>query len=727
MKRLIRLLVALLLLGCRSFAGAETAVSGHPASPEFENFPVVHEQPLFEKLIAEGSRVSMWNRAYTLKADGLLSGIENAGTAFLSGPMRLTGRVNGADLATVNATSEVIETGPYAHVIRSRALLGEATLTTLTRIENDGMIRFTIDLSSEKDATFQDIAIRLPLSGPLFDFVHYIAETRAKSASIELPAGTGRIWGSREARVRYEKEVREYKSDVGGALKNANVKNSFLPFVWVGSGSAGLAWFAESDAGWQDQEGRSIVELTREGGVLEMTIHAVMGRLTKKTLTLDFGLQATPVKPLPPRWRTWQHYNARGLHEGRQIERNQRTYDENIVSDFGDILMFDLDCIGLDTPNRFSRKITNPDTTRAFIRRCREKNYKVFSYVTPFLIDQDDAATDGRQDWRRVPYLSRDWNHDGTEKRQDYVCHNAPGNLLHILQSVEDLVTRYDLDGVYIDVPFFNGGCMAPGCTHLRADGSPQPIFRIFQMREFYKKLASIFVRHGKYPYLLVHNSTGTLIPAYSWCWAGKPGEFMADIGYSMNHNEYLRDHRAKAIVELNPHPWGLVTFCMDDLKFTRYEVIRAKEDRPFTSKEDFEDHLKARYLGIPLLHDSLLMNWCSTPKFSYPLHRARRDFGIGGDDVTFHPYWDKTSMNSGHPAVALSYYLRPGGVMLSLVNFSDEDVEFDLTLRPEIRSLLNGAALTDPVSGETIEVKDGTAKVTIPAQLYRVLMHTRQ
>ena len=48
-------------------------------------------------------------------------------------------------------------------------------------------------------------------------------------------------------------------------------------------------------------------------------------------------------------------------------------------------------------------------------------------------------------------------------------------------------------------------------------------------MREFYKKLASIFVRRGKYPYLLVHNSTGTLIPAYSWCWAGKPGEFMAD------------------------------------------------------------------------------------------------------------------------------------------------------------------------------------------------------
>ncbi len=721
------LLVALLPLCSATLAVGEPAISGHPDSPDFASFPVVDELPLFEKLAVDGPRVSMWNRVYTVKADGLLSGIENAGTAFLSGPMRLAGRVNGTDLAAVNAASEVIETGPCAHVIRSRAMLGEVNLTTLTRIENDGMIRFTIEIASGKDIAFEDIDIRLPLKSQLFDYLHYIAEIRSKSASLDLPVGTGLVWGSREAQKRFVAEMQEFRSDIGGFLKNANVKNSFLPFVWVGSGSAGLAWFAESDAGWQEQEGRSIIELSRRDDILEMTVNVIMGKGTRKSLTLDFGLQATPVKPLPPRWRTWQHYNARGLHEGRQIEKNQRAYDENIVSDFGDILMFDLDCIGLDTPNRFSRKITNPEATRAFIQRCREKNYRVFSYVTPFLIDQDDAATDGRQDWRRVPYLSRDWNHDGIEKRQDYVCHNAPGNLLHILQFVEDLVTRYDLDGVYIDVPFFNGGCMAPGCTHLRADGSPQPIFRIFQMREFYKKLASIFVRHGKYPYLLVHNSTGTLIPAYSWCWAGKPGEFMADIGYSMNHNEYFRDHRAKAIVELNPHPWGLVTFCMDDLKFTRYEVIRAKEDRPFTSKEDFEDHLKARYLGIPLLHDSLIMNWCSTPKFSYPMHRARRDFGIGEGDVTFHPYWDKASVKSGHPAVALSYYLRLGGAMLNLVNFSDEDVAFDLTLQPEIRSLLNGAALTDPVSGETIEVKDGTAKVTIPAQLYRVLMHARQ
>lgn len=721
------LLLTLLCAACATAASAgDPAATGHAASPDFKAFPVVHEQPLFENLAVAGSRVSCWNRAYTLGADGLLAAIQNGGETVLTAPMRLTGQIDGEDPSGMELTRETVESLPHAHLVRTRARLGDVLFTTLTRIENDGMARFTIEIQSERDIAFEDLAIRIPLRDAGCDYLHYIAETRAKSASLELARGDGRVWGSREAQILYEKEVREHRSDVGGALKNANVKNSFLPLVWVGSGNAGLAWFAESDAGWQDQEGRSIVELSREGEVLEMTIHVVMGQLTKKTLTLDFGLQATPVKPLPPRWRTWQHYNARGLHEGRQIERNQHTYDENIVSGFGDVLMFDLDCIGLSTPNRFSRKITHPETTRTFIQRCREKNYKVFSYVTPFLIDQDDAAMDGRQDWRRVPYLSRAWNHDGIEKRQDYLCHNGPGNLLHILQSVEDLVTRYDIDGVYIDVPFFNGGCMAPGCTHLRADGSPQPIFRIFQMREFYKKLASIFVRHGKYPYLLVHNSTGTLIPAYSWCWAGKPGEFMADIGYSKNHNEYFRDHRSKAIVELNPHPWGLVTFCMDDLKFTRYEIIRAKKDRPFTSKEDFEDHLKARYLSIPLLHDSLLMNWCSTPKFSYPLHRARRDFGIGEDDVTFHPYWDKTSMKSGHPAVALSYYLRPGGVLLNLVNFSDADVEFDLTLSPEIRSLLNGAALTDPVSGETVDVKDGATKITIPAQLYRVLMHHR-
>lgn len=637
----------------------------------------------------------------------------------LKAPVTLEGKINGKAVSLKPVRQNTTEKSDHRVVFVTESKQDATTVTIKSIIESDGMIRFIIDVNASGEALFEDIRLRVPLNNDYFQYLHYLAENRIKGDSQSLPKGEGLIWGSEEAQRTFVTTKLARKSDVDGFVANANVVNSFLPMVWVGSGDDGLAWFAESDESWQDQKGKSIVELKRTGGLLEFNVNFIVGAARRKSLHLDFGLQATPVKPMPEGWRTWQEYNGRMLHEGKRQDWSY--YDTNIPAGSDQVIMFDLDFIGFDTYYRFSRTIPNPQKTREIVRKLKDRRYIVLAYTTPSIITPTSGFPKDWEDWRIIPKRVLKWDpkNKGTPVDRQYMCHNAPGNYLHMLEYIERLVKEYDLDGAYVDVPFFVRGCMAPGCSYVRADGQRQPTFRIFLIREFYKKLASIFVRHGKYPYVLVHNSGGFLIPAYSFCWAGKPGEFMAEINYEQNHIEYFRDHLAQAIVEFNPRPWGLVPFCMDDIKFTRYTTL--KSNQTHGRKDDFEEEFKQRYMGIPLLHDGLLMNWCSTPKFSFPIYKARMDFGIGEPDVKFHAYWDSEALKTSDPEVKLSYYTRDKAVMLVLVNFSDKKTDCTIKLPPAILSRI-GDGLVDPISRETIAVQDGSIVVPLAPQMYRLL-----
>jgi hypothetical protein len=196
----------------------------------------------------------------------------------------------------------------------------------------------------------------------------------------------------------------------------------------------------------------------------------------------------------------------------------------------------------------------------------------------------------------------------------------------------------------------------------------------------------------------------------------------MAEINYEQNHMEYFRSHRAKAIVEFNPRPWGLVPFCMDDIKFSRYAALNARQS--FSDRDAFEGQWKRRYLGIPLLHDGLIMNWCATPEFSFPIYQARMDFGIGAPDVEFHGYWEKDAPKTSEPEVAVSYYTRTQDVMLILGNFLDSRTVCTVTLPPAILSRIGGGeGLLDPLSREMVPVRDASIVVPIAPQQCRILV----
>jgi hypothetical protein len=98
----------------------------------------------------------------------------------------------------------------------------------------------------------------------------------------------------------------DWSKTAAGALDAQRVawRHDFCHFVWVGSDEGGLTWFCESSEGWTGG-GASALEIVREGKAVVFKAHLVSKPTSlRQPLHYTFGLQATPLKPWPPDWRS---------------------------------------------------------------------------------------------------------------------------------------------------------------------------------------------------------------------------------------------------------------------------------------------------------------------------------------------------------------------------------------------------------------------------------------
>jgi hypothetical protein len=90
--------------------------------------------------------------------------------------------------------------------------------------------------------------------------------------------------------------------------------------------------------------------------------------------------------------------------------------------------------------------------------------------------------------------------------------------------------------------------------------------------------------------------------------------------------------------------------------------------------------------------------------------------------EMVFHGWWDNArTVRATHPATKVSYYARPGKVLVILANESKNDVAESVALK--LSEPLTKAV--DAVTGETVTLQDAVLKIRIPAELYRAVLLT--
>jgi hypothetical protein len=267
--------------------------------------------------------VNIWGRKYVFDKSLFPTSMVSMNKQLLSNPIGVNIRNGNENIPfiTRNINRKISDTGAYIemngilHVPDSLSNFPE--LKVSTKVEYDGMMLFTIsgDVRSNVN-NLQSLSIDIPLNP---EFVHYRHKlsTEEKGVSGAIPWAISIIDST-----------------------------SFIPFYWLGDDTTGIFWFAETGRMWPNFNNNDAIQVIKNFDSITIRLNIKKeGQVFPPNWVYQFGLQATPVKPLPEKWRKKRIAPAYGanmdiiwpetsdksfLYYGYPEARNEKAFRKNI-------------------------------------------------------------------------------------------------------------------------------------------------------------------------------------------------------------------------------------------------------------------------------------------------------------------------------------------------------------------------------------------------------------
>ncbi len=230
--------------------------------------------PPWVPIRVSGNTLETLTQKYTLSPDGFPEAVSAIGKALTAAPVSLAFSTGKSEFKAVSPIRWLKKTASLVvWQVDYQAADCRAVLTG--QLEFDGMIRYDLTLKPLKDNVRLDTMI---LTVPF----------RREIGKYMLPyAGPYQKWS-----------VLDIPTEINGHYADA-----FMPHLWAGDDTAGLAWFAESDEFYFPKSRDEVVEITETARETDMRINMVQVPFPlKKELTYTFGLQATPARRQPENW-----------------------------------------------------------------------------------------------------------------------------------------------------------------------------------------------------------------------------------------------------------------------------------------------------------------------------------------------------------------------------------------------------------------------------------------
>ena len=284
--------------------------------------------PPFEPLRAKDGRIAMWGRTYHVGENGLPAQIRadvptgNLGepARLLAAPIRFEVVRNGKVTEAQDGSSMIENAAMHRVDITGRRQIGPVRTEVESFVEYDGWYEVACRVSGAAGNGSEaidalDLVIELDdRAGVPVDtlYVQRLGDGRRGNRFSAIPAEPGVHFESTEL-LEYRGGRRDWKS--------------FVPRTYVGNGDRGLWFFAWSATGWELADGQPVIRVERlEGGDVRLRVRLLAGPLQlTEPRTLRFALQAAPVKPNHPRYRTFNEEDI-DAHD----TRGYRYYGESV-------------------------------------------------------------------------------------------------------------------------------------------------------------------------------------------------------------------------------------------------------------------------------------------------------------------------------------------------------------------------------------------------------------
>ena len=424
----------------------------------------------------------------------------------------------------------------------------------------------------------------------------------------------------------------------------------FTPYVWLGDEERGLAWCAESDQGWLLKEPKEAIVVQTQGGTVLFRATLLDHEETiSSPVTIRFGLQASPVKPVSFAWRA----KARILHDvtyessepGTAAKIPGSWYSRNLTNGLASSasdqrsLLDALQLGGVKTVvfhqdwAEYYGQITpwGGDRLRRLIRECHKRDLKLLLYVGYGLARTAPELQGHHDEWSVLPLIP--WT---TPQRTEFEAFDATcarsGWADWLVTGIDRLFSEYELDGLYFDGTSEAWFCRneAHGCGWKDENGKLHGNYPILAARQLMRRIADTVHRHRPNAILDVHMSASLSLPTLAFCdsyWNGEQFE-----SYTAGDKFELPLHAFRT--EFMGYAHGL------DAEFLCYEK------RPFTLDEA---------IALAWLHGVEVRPFPITLPQISPLWRAQDRFGTVS--ARWLPYWS----GSGATAQATRSRSAPG------------------------------------------------------------------
>lgn len=454
--------------------------------------------PGFEPLRLSGNKLSLYRR--TINWDNaFLPGSFTANNSPLAGLALIITDSNGRETTLRPSTFRWVDATAASVTVEASAQWQGLDVTLRAIVEYDGVVDVRLTLDADRPVRLRGLQVQARVA--------------------QNPHTT--VLGFKAKGIRRQKD-RKDRMDLP-------YRGEFIHAIDIADGDRSFWWFADNNKGWLHDGRAPVTELVEDRGDILLRQHLVAGSHTiRGKREIRFGLLATPIRAIDPAQRVMA---ATAKGHSRVEQALGTTFKLWWPTAFAyDAFPYTTHVAGTDGL-KTGDVYAYPGVERN-LKRVREGREKFDFHWIPYFSAHAVSMLDPEMAKRRATWevLPRKVFKDGLNPYSNaydkpVVTHNAPGYSEYVLSRVDALIDELDVEGIYLDhgPPHDSNNPRNGGWQD--DSGNWQPSLDIFAMRDFMKRLRTLFVDKGRAGYTFIHISNREILPAYTYAYGIVDGE----------------------------------------------------------------------------------------------------------------------------------------------------------------------------------------------------------
>jgi len=612
--------------------------------------------PPFTAMTRKDNTVTCWGREYKLNALGLPAAVASQGEAVLAAPARIVAVIAAKEQAIdLAATPKITEEHPWRVRFEGQAAGAGLALSAKGWLEQDGLVHveLTYRPAGEEPVRVDSLRIEYPIAEADADCLLCIGpgSNFSSKTTILLPREKqGRLWSTLDT----------------GRTGSGMAVGSFYPTVWIGSERRGLLWWADSDRGWSPDDEIPAHEAVRQGDAVLLR-NNIIGKPVElnQARTIAFSYMASPFRPLPKGWRMIAATEDGTFFQPfRAVRKDSKTGEKLWDPARGNInwihpeSRYPEEWTGLWAQQKKSadayaraRQPFDPFAARSGVN---------FTHMSFQLIGYGRKSIE--EDLYK--YFGAEWMDGGRDTWNETYIDYAMYLFDRAFREGGVRSTYWDLT-----FPILYKDLLC-GLGYRLPDGRTQRGYNGLNQRRFFMRLHALNHDHGLLPGCTGSHSTHAYVMvALPWLDAVLDGERNWNLDTSDNDwVDYYPLDRIRALSV--PHNWGTGICWMSNFDSRDKGNIRPA---------------KITHAEYVWMHDSWRNPYLSPGPTRMP--NAILDWGINGDETTYHPYWRNPYVTCADKDVLVSLWRLPDRVMLGVYNYNREKAT-NVTLKIDLDKL---------------------------------------